>query len=35
MTTEELTKLGVQVAVDQKDIEDVAKAWFTAQGLLG
>ena len=34
MTTEELTRLGVQVAVDQKDIEDVAKEWLTAQGLL-
>ena len=34
MTTEELTKLGVQVAVDQKDIPDVAKAWLTEQGLL-
>ena len=35
MTTEELTRLGVQVAVDQKDIEDVAKDWLTEQGLLG
>lgn len=34
MTTEELTRLGVLVAVDQKDIEDVAKEWLTAQGLL-
>ncbi len=34
MTTEELTKLGVEVAVDQKDIADVAKAWLTAQGLV-
>lgn len=34
MTTEELTKLGVQVAVDQKDIADVAREWLTAQGLL-
>ena len=34
MTTEELTKLGVQVAVDQKDVEDVARDWLTAQGLL-
>lgn len=34
MTTEELTKLGVQVAVDQKDIPDVATAWLTEQGLL-
>lgn len=35
MTTEELTRLGVLVAVDQKDIEDVAKDWLTEQGLLG
>jgi osmoprotectant transport system substrate-binding protein len=34
MTTEELTKLGVQVAVDQKDIADVARDWLTAQGLM-
>ena len=34
MTTEELTRLGVLVAVDQKDIADVATAWLTAQGLL-
>lgn len=34
MTTEELTKLGVSVAVDQKDIADVARQWLTDQGLL-
>ncbi len=34
MTTEELTKLGVSVAVDQKDIADVAREWLTARGLL-
>ena len=34
MTTEELTRLGVLVAVDQKDIEDVAKEWLTQQGLV-
>jgi osmoprotectant transport system substrate-binding protein len=34
MTTEELTKLGVEVAVDQKDVAEVATAWLTAQGLL-
>jgi osmoprotectant transport system substrate-binding protein len=34
MTTEELTKLGVQIAVDQKDIAAVATEWLTAQGLL-
>ena len=33
MTTEELTKLGVQVAVDQKDVKDVAAAWLAANGL--
>ncbi len=33
MTTEELTRLGVEVAVDQKDIEDVAKDWLAKQGL--
>ena len=35
MTTEELTRLGVLVAVDQEDIEDVARDWLTEQGLLG
>jgi osmoprotectant transport system substrate-binding protein len=35
MTTEELTRLGVLIAVDQKDIADVAKEWLTEQGLLG
>ncbi len=35
MTTEELTRLGVLIAVDQKDIKDVAKDWLTQQGLLG
>jgi osmoprotectant transport system substrate-binding protein len=34
MTTEELTRLGVEVAVDQKDVADVAKEWLTVQGLL-
>lgn len=34
MTTEELTRLGVLVAVDQKDIPDVAKEWLTQQGLV-
>ena len=34
MTTEELTRLGVLIAVDQKDIEDVAKEWLTLQGLV-
>ena len=34
LTTEELTKLGVEVAVDQKDVADVAAAFLTANGLL-
>lgn len=34
LTTEELTKLGVQVAVDQKDVADVAKAFLQANGLI-
>jgi len=34
MTTDELTKLGVEVAVNQKDVSEVAKTWLTAQGLL-
>jgi len=33
MTTEELTRLGVEVAVDQRDIADVAKDWLAKQGL--
>ena len=34
LTTEELTRLGVEVAVDQKDIDVVAKEFLTANGLL-
>ena len=34
LTTEELTELGVKVAVDQEDAEDVAKEWLTAKALL-
>ncbi len=34
MTTEELTRLGVLIAVDQKDVEDVAKEWLTQNSLL-
>ena len=34
LTTEELTKMGVEVAVDQKDVADVAKAFLQANGLL-
>ena len=34
LTTDELTKLGVKVAVDQKSVEDVAKEFLTANALL-
>ena len=34
MTTEELTKLGVLIAVDNKDVADVAKQWLKDQGLI-
>jgi osmoprotectant transport system substrate-binding protein len=34
LTTDQLTKLGVAVAVDQKDVADVAKAFLTENGLL-
>jgi osmoprotectant transport system substrate-binding protein len=34
ITTEELTALGVEVAVEQKDVAEVATAWLTANGLL-
>ncbi len=34
ITTEELTTMGVAVAVDQKDVSEVAKAFLTAQGLV-
>lgn len=34
MTTEELTRLGVKVAVDQEDVEDVAAEWLEENGLL-
>ena len=34
MTTEELTKLGVEVAVNNKDVGEVAKTWLSAQGLV-
>jgi osmoprotectant transport system substrate-binding protein len=33
MTTEELTKLGVEVDVNKRDVAEVAKEWLTAQGL--
>ena len=34
MTTEELTNLGVEIAVEQRDVEEVATEWLTANGLL-
>jgi len=34
LTTEELTRLGVEVAVNNRDVADVAKEWLTANGLL-
>lgn len=34
LTTEELTRLGVEVAVDQRDEAEVAKEFLTGQGLL-
>jgi osmoprotectant transport system substrate-binding protein len=33
VTTEELTKMGVEVDVNHKDVAEVAKAFITAQGL--
>jgi len=33
VTTEELTKMGVEVAVNNKDVAEVAKAFLAAQGL--
>ena len=34
LTTEELTKMGVEVAVNQKDVKEVASAFLKAQGLI-
>jgi osmoprotectant transport system substrate-binding protein len=34
MTTEDLTSLGVQVAVDQEDVATVATQWLTDKGLI-
>ncbi|MGH2427695.1 MAG: glycine betaine ABC transporter substrate-binding protein [Candidatus Limnocylindria bacterium] len=34
LTTEELTSLGVQVAVDQESLEDAARQWLEDNGLL-
>ncbi|MGQ0849132.1 MAG: ABC transporter substrate-binding protein [Actinomycetota bacterium] len=35
MTTAELTRLGVEVAVNQREVDEVASEWLQAQGLLG
>lgn len=35
LTTDDLTDLGVKVAVEQQDIEDVAREFLTANGLIG
>ncbi|MGH8958432.1 MAG: glycine betaine ABC transporter substrate-binding protein [Acidimicrobiia bacterium] len=35
LTTEELSKLGVQVEVEEREVQDVATEWLTQQGLLG
>ena len=34
MTTADLTKLGVLIAIDNKDVADVAKQWLKDQGLI-
>ncbi|MCJ7712511.1 MAG: glycine/betaine ABC transporter substrate-binding protein, partial [Chloroflexi bacterium] len=34
MTTDELTKLGVEVAVNNRDVAEVATEWLKAQGLV-
>jgi glycine betaine/choline ABC-type transport system substrate-binding protein len=34
LTTEELTTLGVEVAVNNRDVADVAEEWLKANGLL-
>ena len=34
MTTADLLKLGVEIAVNNKDVDDVAKAWLTEKGIL-
>lgn len=35
LTTEVLTQLGVEVAVNQREVDEVATEWLTEQGLLG
>ena len=34
VTTEELTRLGVEIAVNQKDVGEVATTWLKVQGLI-
>ena len=34
MTTDDLTSLGVQVAVEQRDVAEVATEWLTDKGLI-
>jgi osmoprotectant transport system substrate-binding protein len=34
MTTEDLTRLGVEVAVNNKDVADVAQAWLREEGVI-
>lgn len=34
MTTEELIRLGVEIAVDQREVDEVATEWLTEKGLL-
>jgi glycine betaine/choline ABC-type transport system substrate-binding protein len=35
LTTEELSKLGVEMEIEERDVEEVATEWLTQQGLLG
>lgn len=35
LTTEELSKLGVEVEIEERDVQEVATEWLTQQGLLG
>ncbi|HJU52724.1 MAG TPA: ABC transporter substrate-binding protein [Acidimicrobiia bacterium] len=34
LTTEELSRLGVEVEIEERDVEEVATEWLTQQGLL-
>ncbi|HKZ19534.1 MAG TPA: ABC transporter substrate-binding protein [Acidimicrobiia bacterium] len=35
LTTEELSKLGVEMEIEERDVREVATEWLTQQGLLG